>query len=548
MSKPLKNIDEMYANLTYLDQYAGSVVGFILTIVVFFVIYSYTQIMVNVQPIKDNWPVERCSPKVIPFAGLINKPDDMSVVDFTGQNFTYCMQKILTNITGNAVQPITYLTTVLNNLFEELSEAMQFIRNMLSNIRAGIAAISGEIMNRILNIMIPIQSMMIGITDFADKVKGILTAGVYTSLGTYYLLQSLLGAIVEAGIIVLIILVAIIMAMWMIPFFWVPASLATVVFGTAAIMLSIILIFMADVLNVHVDMSIPSAPQKPSCFDKNTAIKMNDDIYKSILDIKVGEKLANDNLVTATLKLANTDAMYKLHNIFVSGSHRVRVEDKLIYVSEHPDAIRQDYYFEPYVYCINTESKDIICRNFFTAWPNMRYTVFSDWDELGDDDIIQLLEFQVNRAQNKNKTFIDILEDSTYSSIHRYFDGGFFGHVPIKLEDGSYKEIKNMDVGDILSYGEKVYGIVEIDAVSLIPRSDLINNGLGINLHCCCDTLENVEFMLDNNLPSENKKIYHLLTNTSTFYVQGVRFYHYNASIELFLDKYRENLLSIKYV
>ena len=150
----------------------------------------------------------------------------------------------------------------------------------------------------------------------------------------------------------------------------------------------------------------------------------------------------------------------------------------------------------------------------------------------------------------KNKAFMDILEDDTYSIIHHYFDGGFFGHVPIKLVDGSYIEIQNVAVGDILSKGEIVYGIVEIDAIALFLRPDLINNELGINLHCCCvsnsDTLENVDF--SNITKSKPKKIYHLLTNARTFYVNGIRFYHYNASIDLFLDKYRENLLSIKYV
>jgi hypothetical protein len=393
--------------------------------------------------------------------------------------------------------------------------------------------------------MIPIQNMMIGMTDLMNKVKGILTAGVYTSLGTYFLLQSLLGAIAEAAIIVLIILVAVIMAMWMIPFFWIPAAATTVVFGIVAILISIILVFMADVLNVNIGMTIPSAPSKPTCFDKNTAIKMNDGIYKSIFDIKAGEKLANGNLVTATFKLARTEPMYKLNNIYVSGSHRVRVGDNLIYVSDHPDAVKQAYYFEPYVYCINTESKDIICRNFFTAFTEMRYTVFSDWDELDDEDIIQLLEFMVNRIPDKNKAVVDILEDSTYSIIHRYFDGGFFGHVPIKLLDGTFKNIQDIEIGDKLSGGESVYGVVEINGQDIIPRPDLINMAeVGRNLHCYTHpTLEKMDDCTDCS-----RQLYHLLTDTGSFYVNGIKFYHYNASIELFLDKYRENLLSTKYV
>ena len=42
--------------------------------------------------------------------------------------------------------------------------------------------------------------------------------------------------------------------------------------------------------------------------------------------------------------------------------------------------------------------------------------------------------------------------------------------------------------------------------------------------------------------------LYHLLTNTKTFNIDKIRFYDYNASIDLFLDKNKEKLLSIKYV
>ena len=56
------------------------------------------------------------------------------------------------------------------------------------------------------------------------------------------------------------------------------------------------------------------------------------------------------------------------------------------------------------------------------------------------------------------------------------------------------------------------------------------------------------------NLPRElnenqnHNLLYHLLTNTKTFNIDKIRFYDYNASIDLFLDKNREKLLSIKYV
>jgi hypothetical protein len=42
--------------------------------------------------------------------------------------------------------------------------------------------------------------------------------------------------------------------------------------------------------------------------------------------------------------------------------------------------------------------------------------------------------------------------------------------------------------------------------------------------------------------------LYHLLTNTKTFNVGKQKFYDYNSTIDLFLEKYRGKLLSMKYV
>jgi ssDNA-binding Zn-finger/Zn-ribbon topoisomerase 1 len=43
-------------------------------------------------------------------------------------------------------------------------------------------------------------------------------------------------------------------------------------------------------------------------------------------------------------------------------------------------------------------------------------------------------------------------------------------------------------------------------------------------------------------------KLYHLLTENETFFISGIKFYDYNSCIDLFLEKYRGKLLSMKYV
>jgi hypothetical protein len=202
--KSSNKIHEMYKDLSYFDQYGTSVFIFIILIVVLFCIASYFYVLKNIQPIKDDWVNQRCKPTVMPFAGIINPPEGTTASDFTNQNFSYCMQNILTAITGFAVEPITYATSMLTSIYNELAQAINTIKTMMSSIRTNISSISQEIMGRILNITTPLIQIIISIVDSLNKTIGILTAGLYTSLGTYYTLKSLMGAILQFVIIILI--------------------------------------------------------------------------------------------------------------------------------------------------------------------------------------------------------------------------------------------------------------------------------------------------------------------------------------------------------
>ena len=50
------------------------------------------------------------------------------------------------------------------------------------------------------------------------------------------------------------------------------------------------------------------------------------------------------------------------------------------------------------------------------------------------------------------------------------------------------------------------------------------------------------------NINKKEEKLYHLLTDKKTFYVEGIKFSHYNASIDIFLTKNKTKILSINYV
>jgi hypothetical protein len=202
-------------------------------------------------------------------------------------------------------------------------------------------------------------------------------------------------------------------------------------------------------------------------------------VNKSIENLCVGDMLLDGSIVTAKIKvIASGLDMFTLNGITVSGCHIVKHNQVWMPVRNHPLAVPLKKYEEPFLYCLNTSTKTIVLNN----------TVFTDWDELYDEKLEEVLAY-------KN---IDTLEN-----ISKVLDHGFNENVKIKLVDG-YKPIKYIEVGDILAIGGIVYGIVEL------------NNNLGV----CENTGKN----------------YHLLVSNKHFIVDNKKYYDYNYNIDSVLE------------
>ena len=142
--------------------------------------------------------------------------------------------------------------------------------------------------------------------------------------------------------------------------------------------------------------------------------------------------------------------MYKLtDDTIVSDSHYIKYNNKWVLVKDYP--YKQIYnYTEPFIYCINTSSKRIIIKN----------NEYLDWSDITSDDI------------------------TIYKKQHCYSE-----NTILSLFNGSCKNIKDIKIGDILSYGEKVTGLVE---------------------------------SLD-----ESNILYHLITDEKSFYINNNKVDHY---------------------
>jgi hypothetical protein len=530
----LNKINKMYENLTYYDQYGSSIILVVFLTLILLIACTYCYVLINMQPIINDWNNQRCKPYVIPFAGYINKPANISSNDFTKQNFDYCTQNILKNVTGNAVQPLTFATKAMYAVFNIVQQSLNSIRQMFSKVRILFDSVIKEIMGRLANIIVPLQQIIISFRDTMSKITGIMTTGLFTLLSTYYSLKALLGAIAQMVITILIALVAMIALFWLFPFTWGAAISYTAIFVAISIPLAIMLAFMIDVLKVQPGLSIPTLKVRSvKCFDKNTKLIMNNGLERKIVDVNVGDVLLDGNIITAKFKVQSEDSyMYNLNGIIVSDSHLVKHNGKWIRVCEHPDANLINDYNEKYLYCLNTSSKLIK----ISANHNSEKIIFSDWDELIEDDLkyLEILhKFNTSlKADNEEDKNNNINNNTKYNFIHKFYDGGLSGNTQIKLFDNTIKNICDIEVGDILFNMEKVYGIVEIDGSNLVCQYnyDLGDNNYIVgspNINFCDTKLKftsTLNYRHKSNLRENNEfKLYHLLTDKKTFYVGNYR-------------------------
>ena len=505
---------------TYLDKYGGSIFStfFILTSITLLIIYY--QLMKNASDIRADWTNQRCSPKVLPFAGQINAPPGKSQIDYTAENFTYCVNSIVEDTGKIAIMPINWIISIVINTMKMIMDAINKIRAYISGLRAVVMNMISEIYQKILTVLIPIQQIMITLLDLMGKLNGIFQTTLGQAEGSYNVLASSIGAMHEFIVIILLILVAIIIPLWILPFTWGAAAAMTAIFVAIMIPLTIIAVFMDIIFNL----SGSGIPGVPGCFDENTKIMTDSNKSVNIKNIKVGTKLYDGSIVTGKMKMsAYGNDMYNLNNIIVSENHRVLFKNKLIKVKNHPEAYKIKYN-KLFIYCLNTSSKYIVIDNY----------KFTDYDDLDRKEINELKYM----FHNFKKT-----------DLHDKYEGGMSKDTKIKLLNGDEKYINELSIYDKLPNGETILGLVEIegnvDKYKYHLHNLEITAGNNLNFY---DSNLGIMRNISNSLLKEKihhnkEKLYSIVTNTGYFTIDKYKFYDYNGVLDTFLKKEHKKII-----
>jgi hypothetical protein len=405
VSESFEEISKIYKTLSYIEQYAGSIFLFVLITFLLFLAVSYLYIIKNLSTIKENWAIEKCKVANIPFAGMINKPNDKTAFQYTEENFIECQQTLFITFFKYLTAPIQSLMNMLLSVFKELGDGINVLRIVMANLKNLVSNIIQSVVNTFQAIMIPFQQLIIVFHDTLGKFSGVLVAGLYVVISIYDTFVASIKVFIEGTLEILNMLALLIISLYFFVF-TIPVAIAgTVAYLVVANPFRIVLQFMENVLGITPTRMMPKDPKQPKkskikvCFSGDTLITLLDNVKKEMRDIKVGDIIHDGSRVTTTMVLNRFHSHFyhnkTIQNLALTGEHKVffEKENKWIPVKRHPEF---QWVEKPdtLVFCLRTTSKRIKIDGY----------TFLDWDEVEDDTVASLWHRNtISKTDDSNK-------------------------------------------------------------------------------------------------------------------------------------------------
>jgi hypothetical protein len=217
------------------------------------------------------------------------------------------------------------------------------------------------------------------------------------------------------------------------------------------------------------------------CFHPNTPITMADRTEKRISEIKIGDNILFGKKVRAVLQFdASRIQLYQYqtpnmnNRIIVSGEHWVLENQKWKQVKNSEYIISLPLNENPqYIYCLITENNLIHIHN----------TIFKDYEE---DNHYTNWIYNTLTSYFQQGSIIHINPERTLDSS--YFGSYFYSLTNVRMNDGTYKLMQDIEIGDILFNNNRVLTKITGNSRFLswyIYNNDLVSSNvmnLGNNL------------------------------------------------------------------
>ncbi len=274
--------------------------------------------------VKDNWQFYRSNPLVMPFAGILYQPTDMSAWEFTKENFMNVIWTAVQKFLNILLSPVYSILEMFIKMLKSYSLVLDKIRSQMAVMRNFLFKIFEGMFKRLQESAAALTFYFLKMREQMKRSYGLLNLLMSSVEHSYIFMESLVNGPVG-------------MVGKFAEGFGVAMSIFT--FGAAGV----------------------PVWRNSLCFHPLTPIEMNDGTFKTIDDVQTGELLKNNNMVIAAIAAEVSTPMYRVNNVIVSGDHLLLFEEEWIRAKNHPFAELVDYDAE-FVVCLITSTGEI-CIN-----------------------------------------------------------------------------------------------------------------------------------------------------------------------------------------
>ena len=395
---------------------------YIVFIICYTLLFLYLYIILFSNTFKDyldeNWKELRCTPYIIPFAGISNKADGSNFFSRTFSNFNSCTKNQIDSMIGVFMKPLFELIRGLTKGLGAIRSIIDKFRSMAKVIREMFSILVGNTFTRISN-------SYAAITYMQEKIKSIIKRQsamfeVLTLFGTSmpFLFHSFAYGPIPA------------FGFWLMKYL--GLLIAVIIFG---------LLCLAGIPFIS---GLVFCPLCLACFDQNTVID-----NKSIKDYKIGDKIGNSTITGKLVTKEQPVYIYNYKGIRVTGSHLVFHNEKWVRISDI-DNIPEPTLEKTQVVCLTTDNHNIEINGI----------TFRDYSETSEPEIIAKINNLMKSYINNREHWIDI-KDSLINS----YATGYSGDTLVKTGDGQVTTIR--EIYEKQSYNTNIIGISKVKDTSV---------------------------------------------------------------------------------
>lgn len=243
-------IYNLYKKSGYLDINSPFIISFYILIVFLIFFICYINVLINTIPIRDNWENEKCNPTVMPFAGLINTPDNKTMLEFTSENYNQCMKHIVKNVSDYQLTPFYYILSQVTTLFGSFIAIFQAIREMFNLIRTQFSIFNSYIYSKTLNAAIHTERLLNDIMTVNGKAQATFISGAYFINTGLYLARTVTGIAIN-GVLNIIIGIGILLQFLMATFMFIPAFIILIPYTIMAVGYGLVASLLSTVLQIQ---------------------------------------------------------------------------------------------------------------------------------------------------------------------------------------------------------------------------------------------------------------------------------------------------------